>query len=288
MIGHTLLVAGAVAVCLALTSGCAPAENESSNELGTARSAFQSANSLDANALDATVLYPAALTPAMLAAAALDPGSFDGAVLAALADPGLGGTVSRQLLSYAVGCALGPDQSFDLPWVDGSKVTHDETYVGSIALATDWSASELGATEQAWVSACLIARVNHYGIEVPLSLRGGDAPLATTPAELDAFTYEEGAFWGNVFAASPTAYACAYGPDDTHSEGAWRVCATGMDGTGATFNCGIIQPLGACSTLCAGLTGSSGQYYPGCGASPITSPIDTATLTSEVITVFLQ
>jgi hypothetical protein len=126
--------------------------------------------------------------------------------------------------------------------------------------------------------------VNYYGVRVSLSNRGDNPALATTAEEVSEYTYEEGAFWGDVFSESPTAYACDYVPDAAHSEAAWRVCATGVDGQGDPVSCGILQDLGSCATLCAPLTGSPSAYYPGCAVDPTSA----ASLTSEVITVFLQ
>jgi len=278
MNARTLLVAGVVAVCLVSAGGCAPVENVDETELGSAASAAIGLNSLLPLALDATGVYPGALTPAMLAGNALVPGALSAAASAAITAPGASGTLSRKLLAYTVGCALGPTDTFSFTWTDASNETHTESDVGLFGLATDWAGGPLGGAEQGWVSACLIARTNYYGVPVSLSCRGGDAALTTTPAELSDYTYEEGAFWGNVFTASPTAYACDYVPDATHSEDAERVCATGIDQDGNPVSCGIIQQVGSCNTACEALSGPGG-YYPGCTGNG---------LTSAVITVFLQ
>jgi hypothetical protein len=282
MNGRTLLVAGVAAVCLVLAGGCAPAEDDEA--IGSAGSAAVVVNSLNAAALDATASYPDALTPGMLSGAALQYAALSAAAQAAIEDPSASGTLSRQLLSYTVGCALGPTQSFVYSWTDAWNNTSAESYPGILGLATDWGDGPIDPSEQPWISACLIGRVNYYGIHVSLSSRGSDPALVTSPEEVSDYTYEEGAFWGDVFSDSPTAYACDYVPDATHSEEAWRVCATGVDQYGNPVSCGIMQQLGSCDALCAGLTGSPGQYYPSCSVDPG----DATTLTSEVITVFLQ
>jgi hypothetical protein len=289
---RSLLTHGVVAVLLASAGGCAPAEIEDDTDVGSAASALVMANSLAPAALDATGSYPDALTPAMLAAGPLAPGALSAAALAAIEDPGASGALSRQLLAYTVGCALGPAEApFTFSWTDASGVSHSERYPGAVGLATDWAGHALGATEQAWVSACLIARVNYYGAVVELSMRGSAAALATTPQEVSAYTYEEGAFWGNVFTASPTAYACDDEPGAAHSKAAERVCATGQDAAGDAVSCGIIQPLGSCAAYCRPRTGSAGQYYPACsatGPAPGTISASAIGLTSPVITVFLR
>ncbi len=277
MNGRALLVAGVVGVSLASAGGCAPVEAD--GPTGSAESAAVFVNSLNPDALDLSPTYPDALTPGMLAGAALQYQALSPAAQAAIEDPSKSGALSRELLSYTVGCALAPTDSFTLSWTDSTGDTHAESYAGVVGLATDWANGPIDPTEQPWISACLIARVNHYGVHVSLSSRGDDSALTTSAEEVSDYTYEEGAFWGDLFSDSPTAYACDSVLDAAHSEAALRVCATGVDVQGDPESCGIIQPLGSCDALCAPLTGSPGWYYPACGA---------ASLTSEVITVFLQ
>ena len=70
---------------------------------------------------------------------------------------------------------------------------------------------------QRWVSACVLARTNAYGVHVQISMRapavvppGRDAQyakiqaaLATSPGEVATFGGREGAFYGNLFATTP-------------------------------------------------------------------------------------
>jgi hypothetical protein len=294
---HVVVRSLVFALCAVTTGACAPAGHQ--EDVGSAASAILSFNSLNPNGIDATVLYPSALTPAMLAEAALDPGAISAPVLAAIQNPGKSGTLSRQLLKYTVGCALDSTQpSFSFSWVDEDGNTNDVTDPGQIGLATDWAHGPLGSgDEQGWVSACLVARVNYFGIEVALSIRGDDAALATTPEEVADYPNEEGAFWGNLFADPPVAYACDDVPDDDTSRSLYRVCAAGyVEANSDIASCGIIQRLGSCDTYCEPLTGDSGQYYPACATTPI---LDSGqgggggagvapSLTSTVFTVFLQ
>jgi hypothetical protein len=273
-----------VALSAVATGGCARAGR--GEDLGSASSAFLNLNSLDPSALDATAQYPDALTPAMLSGAALDPGALSAPALAAIQGLGTSGWLSRQLLQYTVGCALDVTQSFSFTWVDEANEPHDVTDTGLLGLATGWAGAAVDTDGQQWVSACLASRVNEFGVAVPLSSRGGSAALTTTPEEVSAYPDEEGAFWGNLFAASPAVYACDDVADDDTSRSQDRVCAAGyVDGSGDLQSCGILQHLGSCDTYCEPLTGDAGQYHPGCAATPI----DLApSLTSQVITVFLQ
>lgn len=277
-----------VVLCLVsplFNAGCVASPEDVDDDIGIARSPALGANALGANALGANALGANALganalSPTMLNGSALATGSLSATALSAIQDPGSTGTLSRELLRYTVSCAFTPSQSVSFSWVDSSNLTHDETYSGLIGLAPTWANEALSVDGQRWVSACLIARVNHFGISVMLSMRGGASALDTTTEERAAYTYLEGAFWGNVFSATPTAYACDYVPNDAHSRSGNRVCAAGYDdGSGTLQSCGIIQRLGSCATACGDLVG--GQYYASCSSGGGQS-------SSSVITVFLE
>ena len=278
----------AVVVCLAApfcNAGCVASPEDVDDDIGVARSAALGPNALGPNALGPNALGPNALgpnalAPTMLNGSALAMGSLSADALAAIHDSGANGDLSRQLLKYTVGCALDSTQSLSFTWVDSNDVSHDETYSGLFGLAPDWASGALSSDAQLWVSACLIARVNYFGVTVMLSIRGGVDTLDTTQSERDEYTYLEGAFWGNVFTSTPTAYACDYGPDDAHSRAGNRVCAAGYDdGSGTLQSCGIIQRLGSCTDACGSLTG--GTHYASCSAGAGQS-------SSSVVTVFLE
>lgn len=155
-------------------------------------------------------------------------------------------------------CAFGADQRFDFSWTDRAGVGHVESYPGSIGLARGWATGALDVTGQEWVSACLAARVNAEGVSVPLSVRGTNPALATTPAELAAYPTREGAFFGNFFAAARTVQACYDPLTSTAAQLAKRVCAqpqlvsVTLGGISTAHDCGPIQVVGPCVVL-AGL-----------------------------------
>ncbi|MFT3766928.1 MAG: hypothetical protein QM820_15630 [Minicystis sp.] len=216
-----------------------------------------------------------------MGANALRPSALSSDALAAIQDPGSNGDLSRELLKYAVSCALGSSQAFEFSWVDVNNNTHNESYAGLLGLAPDWASGALDSDGQRWISACLISRVNYFGISVMLSSRGALSALGTSADERNAFTMLEGAFWGNVFTSTPTAYACHYTTNEAHSRAADRVCAAGyIDGSGTVQSCSIIQRLGSCATACGSLT--NGQYYSSCSSDAGQS------FSTAVITVFLQ
>jgi hypothetical protein len=277
-----------VVLCLVaanFTVGCAASPEDEDSDIGVARSAALNANALNANALNANALNANALNANALNANALNANALNANALsadalAAIQGTGEAGDLSRELLRYMVGCALDSTQSLSFTWTDENNVSHQETYTGLLGLATGWASGPLSVDGQKWVSACLISRVNHYGISVTLSSRGSVGALDTTAAELAAYTHEEGAFWGNVFTDPPTAYACDHGPNDTYSRSHDRVCAAGwVDGNGGVHGCGIIQRVGSCAAACGTLT--SGSYYASCS-----NPSNQSS--SQIVTVFLE
>lgn len=123
---------------------------------------------------------------------------------------------SRMVLEYVVQCAL--------PATVTAKATYDGQefrFRGAMGIAPKWQLRALTHEEQAAVSACMLARTNAFGIPVQISIRSNEGPLARIPGfgtsqpERRAFPVFEGAFFGNVFADPPMAYACR---GDTSSE----------------------------------------------------------------------
>jgi hypothetical protein len=272
-----------LAVAVLVLSGCVTPVEEEDSPTGEARSAIVNQNALNPLGLAPTGTFPSALTPAMLAPAALAFASLSSSAAAAIQDPTASGDLSRQLLSYTVGCALDSTQSFSFSWVDSASVTHNESYQGLIGLATGWATGPLDTSGQQWVSACLISRVNYLGASVSISSRGQNGELLNvTSGERNNWAYEEGAFWGNVFSSTPTAYACANATNDVRSRIDQRYCAAGYPdpSTGNLLSCGIVQRLGSCDTYCDPLT-KKGGYHPTCTATP-------GNAVWQVVTIFLQ
>jgi hypothetical protein len=88
---------------------------------------------------------------------------------------------------------------------------------------TWWGSGTCDESCQRWVSACVLARTNAYGVHVEISLRApADAPQAVkdalavsaverngvdagagSPNSIAAFSLREGAYYGNIFATTP-------------------------------------------------------------------------------------
>jgi hypothetical protein len=251
----------------ALITGCA--FNMSSSleieALAEVEDRLEDSNALNPNALNPNALNPNALNPNALNPNALNPNSLSPAALASILDPGEAGELSRQLLSYVVGCAFARGQSFSFTWYDSSNTPHPETFTGLLGLASGWATGAVGKASQRWVTACLASRVNWYGTPVMLSSRGAHPSLRTqSSCERSAYPSEEGAFYGNLFQDSPAIYACYNEANAAHSRSRLRDCAAGhIDESGQIEDCGPVQILGSCADYCAPLD-AAGLYYPGC------------------------
>ena len=253
-------VRSALVMCV-LLSACAIEPED--DDLGEVGSEVQTTNRLASNKLAANHLATAKLAGGAL------PDTVQS--LISTAD-------GREVLTYIVGCALAGGETLK---VGGYA------FPGSIGLAPSWRSRALTTSERRWVSACVYARTNLYGVQIALSLRGDHPALAAPLGEQVGYALVEGAFYGDLFDAHPTAYACLGLIKETglplSTLGA-RACAA-PTGAGTTTGCGFTY-TGACSVLDLGLAPACARIaapYGDCrtGRSPKDPRIH------EVITVVL-
>ncbi len=121
----------------------------------------------------------------------------------------------RELLSYVVSCAI--PHGITLV-AEHEGVSYE--FAGEIGLAPKWLERSLREGEQRWVSACLIARVNLFGIPVSISIRGPHDALTVTQDEAEDYSVEEAAFYGNVFTSidEPLIWNACRGRDEAAGE----------------------------------------------------------------------
>jgi hypothetical protein len=138
---------------------------------------------------------------------------------------------SRMVLQYLASCALSPATVLEAN-VDGKR----REWPGSIGVAPEWHRRALSEDEERWVSACMLARTNYFGVPVLLALRAAfpnSAPgLQVSAEEARAYPFEEATFFGNLFGADRPAYVC--GDNDSAERkvqlGAHRrICALPID-----------------------------------------------------------
>lgn len=208
-------------------------------DLGVSAQDLTAQNKLATNKLAANKLAANKLAANKLAAAAFASGT-SGQPLLDTAD-------GRDVLTYLLQCALGPTQSLTL--ADSTGVSW--TFTGQIGVAPAWTTRALTVSEQRWTTACLLSRVNYYGVAVNLSLQGTLPVLKTTAAD-KPYTSLDGAFYGNLFdPAGPLMYAC-----DGPSTSTVRICADPDPATNGTKTmCGFVA-TGSCGSACSLTSGT--------------------------------
>jgi hypothetical protein len=177
---------------------------------------------------------------------------------------------SREVYSYVVGCALPAGQSITAK--DSAGVSY--TFTGALGLAPAWGTRAPTVSERRWVSACLLARTNIFGIQVQISLRHDtNVALTTTAAERTQFSNVEGAFYGDLFTDSVQSwFACGSRAWSAYTTNSLRMCA--LSSNGATTDCNFTY-TGACTAACTDTTAP----FSGCNGASVRYP--------EVITIFL-
>lgn len=216
-------------------------------------------------------------------------GALDGAITELVDDAD-----GRSLLSYVARCALATGDSATFP-VDGAP---DLVYTGLLGFATAWKVGSLGNVGRRLMTGCLMAHVNAFETQVPISVRNaivGDAGLA----EKLLFPSQELAVYGNYFAAASQReiYVC-FGKAVAQAFGAQgglggalpsyldlRVCSTtegcGFHRVGACFRWPSIPAVtqSACDV-------QSGSFYQPCHEAPI--QVETTPAWDETVSVYLQ
>lgn len=126
------------------------------------------------------------------------------------------------LWKYTARCALRADQELEAPaGPSGEKLK----FKGSLGLGPEWREGKCDDACQEKVSSCLAALTNQTGDHVQLSLLSAAASLAPLMSANEndlAYPFQEGAFFGNVFAGE--AYVCR-GRDAEKGAQLKRLCA---------------------------------------------------------------
>lgn len=256
---------------LPLACGCAPEAALEAERFASSPHVAPAGDGSSSSTLHSNGIIPNGIIPHGIIPSALRPDSLPSSALRSLRDEGPAGTRSRAFVKYAVGCAFDASQTFTLRWSGGT-----EEYRGALGLAPEWAEGPLSPTKQRWVSACIAARANRLGLPVTISMRSpASAGLVADLEERRAFSYKEGAFWGNLFGERPALYACHVPSNAERVRAKDRSCATGLATASGPLGCGIIQPLGDCASLCTAADDPE-TGYTSCGGS------------SEVITTFVD
>src|SRR5262249_13702784 len=104
-------------------------------------------------------------------------------------------------------CALDSTQSVEIT-IDGD--TTPTKFVGDFGLAPQWAYANGSCQSDCrhWVTACMLPRVNAWGLRVPISERAKPLEADTSRQELEDFPNEEATYFGDMFASPQLMYAC--------------------------------------------------------------------------------
>jgi hypothetical protein len=80
------------------------------------------------------------------------------------------------------------------------------TFQGALGVASEWETGSCGVDCQQQLSACMMAHVNTSGQHIALML-DGDSPSLGWGQDPN-YPFQEGSFFGNIFASPPQAYYC--------------------------------------------------------------------------------
>jgi hypothetical protein len=153
----------------------------------------------------------------------------------------LGSKEKRAMLGFITTCALKKNQV--LASKDGDVKIE---YFGKLGIAPRWNGTpnSLTESEQRWVSACVLARVNYFGTPIPFNLRTDDKSEISTPVseqDLEDYPFFEGEFFGNIFTQPQKKYVCQGDVPKTVLTGKNRICSLqGLDGKKNTSACGFV------------------------------------------------
>jgi hypothetical protein len=221
----------------------------------------------------------------------------------------LGTADGRDVYSYIINCALPEGKEIDATVPGASDTAPPETlytcanescrFPGSLGLAEYWIDHRLDGKGQRWITACLLARVNYFGIKVIISLRGVAPQLLVGRHEAERYSLEEGGFYGNIFSDpnKPLAWNACRGKDAAAGETGdlkLRVCTEPDPNDPTHTKCGF-NYAGDCGSYAGSATESkacnffdSDGWYEGCLASQATDEGPAANPYSEVITTYVK
>lgn len=141
----------------------------------------------------------------------------------------------RTIYAYMTRCALPEGVTVTVPvGADTFEMS------GGLGLAPEWADGPCDEGCQEWVSSCLLALTNQYGVHVGVTLAASeDVGADGVDVDSDLFV-QEGAFYGNYFTDPPRLYTCR---------------GTGYDPLLMTFR-RCAQPDGLCAMNWVGACGA--------------------------------
>jgi hypothetical protein len=237
-----------ISILCAGVTGCVVADGQDW-ETDTVEANALSVNALSVNALSVNALSVNALSVNALGSARF---GYDRVIFNHKGAGQLAATPNgRELLQYVARCALAEGDFLRVQFAGQSW-----DFPGLLGVVPEWETAPLTEEGQERMTGCLLAHVNAFGVHVPISVRG--SVMAEADAwESSVYYYGDGAFYGNLHAASPEKFSCRiranrYFDESTHDvesasspHASRRVCA----GESTARDCGMVFS-GYCDEVC--------------------------------------
>ncbi len=109
----------------------------------------------------------------------------------------------REIVKYMIKCAYPAGQTLTKQDQYGTSYT----FHGSIGIAPELATGPCDLDCQEKISACMLAHVNNSGQHISIWMVGPDPGIGWGTSAL--YPYQEGAYFGNIFAAPWQGYYCA-------------------------------------------------------------------------------
>ena len=179
----------------------------------------------------------------------------------------------RDIVTYMIRCAYPAGQSL----VKQDQYGNSYTFAGSIGIAPEAAAGPCDLDCQEKISACMLAHVNNSGQHISIWMVGPDPGIGWGGSS--DFPYQEGAFFGNIFASPWQGYYCA-GKDMASGEVPGRL-GTPMASTV------YVDPYGA-GALCnkPGNCTVTNEGYTNCNDPALLAPYTAGHKWTHVVTVW--
>lgn len=153
------------------------------------------------------VVTPEAISAAQLNSAKAAASAIGGASLNSnsAAIQSLVSTANGQAVFGAiVACAVSSGQSVSATGPSGTL-----TFNGALGVASAWRTSAPTSANKRWTTACVLSKTSAFGFTLNVSVRHDSyLPLTSTAAERATYAVAVGAFYGDLFQASPKTFAC--------------------------------------------------------------------------------
>lgn len=163
-----------------------------------------------------------------------------------------------QLLRTLVDCSMPADHLVLVPGFPSED--------GMFGLYKAWTSQPLSLNYRQLLSSCVAAKVNAYGVPVPIAFNGpGPTSFLPDPIPDPSYLYQEATFYGDLFGYAPIAMACS----GKKIGGGSYVVGKNLRVCGQVGNPCHIKALGACDgTVVSYCDGWAGTYViPGAGPS---------------------